>query len=373
MVGNQISMDRQLSVLIAGGGTGGHLYPAIAIGEALQTKLPTSNIHYIGSTFGIEAQVLPVKALPHTLLPIRGLQRNFNLKSFGRNILLPWRMLKTMILAKRTINYIKPNIVIGTGGYASAVPLKIAVRKSIPILLQEQNSFPGITTKYFAKDAEKICIAFEEAKKTLGSNTVLTGNPIRASIVAGDKKKGGLIFDLDPNQKTLFLFGGSQGSAYLNNLMSNSIGMIESEKIQVIWQTGESNFGEYQKFESPLIKVRPYINHMTEAYAISDLIISRAGALTVAEITACGKPSILVPLPHSAADHQKRNAMAVQSAKAAILLEEKDLSPRLLFRTITEVLYNDRKLEEMSQNALKIGVTDATDRIVNLILEVIKN
>lgn len=365
-------MDRQLSVLIAGGGTGGHLYPAIAIGEALQTSLPESNIHFIGSNFGIEAQVLPVKRLPHTLLPIRGLQRNLNIKALGRNILLPWRLLKSMVLAKRAIKQLKPDVVVGTGGYASAIPLKIAIRQNIPIILQEQNSFPGITTKYFANDAQKICVAFEDAKVKLGSNTVLTGNPIRASILSGDEKKGGLLFDLDPKQKTIFLFGGSQGSVYLNRIMSNCIKMIESEKIQVLWQTGENHYEDYRKFETPLIKVRPYINYMAEAYAISDLVISRAGALTVAEITACGKPSVLVPFPHSAADHQKRNALSVQASNAALMLEEKDLSPRLLFRTITEILYDDNKLRKMSKNAKKVGIADATERIVNLILEVIK-
>lgn len=365
-------MDRKTTVLIAGGGTGGHLYPAIAIGEALHTKLPNTHVHFMGSTFGIESQVLPVKALPHTLVPIRGLQRGFSFRSIGRNILLPWRLLKSMVITKSTFRQLKPDVVIGTGGYASAMPLKIAVKRKIPIILQEQNSFPGITTKYFANDAKKICVAFDDAKKEFGDKAVITGNPIRASIMLGNRKKGGLFFDLDPNQKTIFLFGGSQGSAFLNEIMSNCINMFESEKVQILWQTGENQYNDFKDFETSLIKVRPFIDHMPEAYAISDLIISRAGALTVAEITACGKPSILVPFPHSAADHQTKNARSVQAANAALLLEEKTLTPRKLFRSIIDILYDEDRLTKMSANAKKIGITDATDRIINHISEVIK-
>ena len=243
----------------------------------------------------------------------------------------------------------------------------------IPIILQEQNSFPGITTKYFADDAQIICVAFEDAKKHFGDKAVITGNPIRASIISGDRKKGGMLFDLNPEQKTIFLFGGSQGSAFLNEIISNCIPMFESEKIQILWQTGENQYDDYKNFESSLIKVRPFIDHMAEAYAISDLIISRAGALTLAEITACGKPSILVPFPHSAGDHQTKNARSVQMANAALLLEEKGLSPRKLYRSVIDILYDDSKLEKMSANSKKIGIPDATDRIVNQILKVIKN
>lgn len=365
-------MDKQITVLIAGGGTGGHLYPAIAIGETILSKIPSSQIHFMGSTFGIEAQVLPVKGLPHTLLPVRGLQRSFNLQSLGRNVLLPWRLIKSLLLAKRTIKQLNPDIVVGTGGYASAMPLKIAVKRGIPIILQEQNSFPGITTKYYADDAQIICVAFKDAKKQFGDKAVITGNPIRASIISGDRKKSGMLFDLNPEQKTIFLFGGSQGSAFLNEIISNCISMFESEKIQILWQTGENQYNDYKIFESSLVKVKPFIDHMAEAYAISDLIISRAGALTLAEITVCGKPSILVPFPHSAGDHQTKNARSVQMANAALLLEEKGLSSRKLYRSAIDILYDDSKLEKMSANSKKIGIPDATDRIVNHIFKVIK-
>ena len=366
-------MDKQLTILIAGGGTGGHLYPAIAIGESMQTIHPNIKVHYIGSKFGIEATVLPVKALPHTLLPIRGLQRGYSLQSFARNLLLPWRLFNSMRIAKKTIKRLAPDIIVGTGGYASAIPLKLAIKRNIPIVLQEQNSHPGITTKYFADQAQQICIAFEAAKDELNNNTILTGNPVRANIQNGDRKKGGLLFDLNPEQKTIFLFGGSQGSAFLNKIMNECISMFDSEKIQILWQTGQNQYKQFKHLNSSIVKVRPFIHHMPEAYAVSDLIIARAGALTLSEITACGKPSILVPFLHSAGDHQTKNAESVVKANAAILLSEKELTARKLFRSATGILYDDNRLKSMSNNSRKLGVPDATKKIIDQILEVVKN
>lgn len=366
-------MDKELTVLIAGGGTGGHLYPAIAIGELMHIRHPNIKVHYIGSKFGIEATVLPVKALPHTLLPIRGLQRGYSLRSLLRNILLPWRLYKSMRIAKKTIKQLNPDIIVGTGGYASAIPLKIAIKRNIPIVLQEQNSHPGITTKYFAEEAKRICIAFEAAKDELNGNTILTGNPIRTNIQNGDRRKGGLLFDLNPDQKTIFLFGGSQGSAFLNHIMNECISMFDSEKIQILWQTGQNQYDEFKHLNSSIVKIRPFIHNMPEAYAISDLIISRAGALTLSEITACGKPSILVPFSHSAGDHQTKNAKSVVNAKAAVLLPEKELNARKLFRSAIDILYDDNKLESMSSNSRKISVPDATNKIIDQILEVAKS
>ncbi|MEE8479207.1 MAG: undecaprenyldiphospho-muramoylpentapeptide beta-N-acetylglucosaminyltransferase [Candidatus Neomarinimicrobiota bacterium] len=366
-------MDKQLTILIAGGGTGGHLYPAIAIGESMHTKYPNIQVHYIGSKFGIEATVLPVKALQHTLLPIRGFQRGYSLQSFSRNLLLPWRMYISMRIAKKTIKQLKPDITVGTGGYASAIPLKLSVKLNIPIVLQEQNSHPGITTKYFAEVAKQICVAFDAAKDELNDNAILTGNPIRTNIQNGDRKKGGLLFDLNPDQKTIFLFGGSQGSAFLNKNMNESIAMFESEKIQILWQTGQNQYEQYKHLNSSIVKVQPFIHNMPEAYAISDLIISRAGALTLSEINACGKPSILVPFFHSAGDHQTKNAKSVEKAKAALLISEKELTPRKLFRSAIAILYDNNKLESMSNNSKKLGVMDATNKIIEQILKVAKN
>ena len=366
-------MDKHLTVLIAGGGTGGHLYPAIAIGESMHAKYPDIKVHYIGSKFGIEATVLPVKALPHTLLPIRGLQRGYSLQSFSRNLLLPWHLYNSMRIARKAIKQLEPDIIVGTGGYASAIPLKLSVKWNIPIVLQEQNSHPGITTKYFAEKAKQICVAFEAAKDELKGNTILTGNPIRANIQNGDRKKSGLLFDLNPDQNTIFLFGGSQGSAFLNKIMNECISMFESEKIQILWQTGQSQYEQFKHLNSSIIKVRPFIHNMPEAYAISDIIISRAGALTLSEITACGKPSILVPFPHSAGDHQTKNAKSVVKAKAALLLPEKELTARKLFRSAIGILYDDNKLESMSNNSRKLGVPDATNKIIDQILKVAKN
>jgi len=365
-------MDNQFRILLVGGGTGGHLFPAIAIGEAIRTKYPNSIVHFIGSKFGIEATVLPVKSLPHTLLPIRGLQREIDFPSMARNVLLPWRLFNSGRIARKVINQFKPDVIVGTGGYASAIPLRIAVKKEIPIILQEQNSYPGITTRHFAKYAKLICIAFEAANKYIKNDTIVTGNPIRANINKSTKKESYLVFHLDHKTKTIFLFGGSQGSAFLNKIMAESILKFETEKIQIIWQTGSNEYKKYKQYESDLVKVHPFIDKMAEAYALADLIISRAGALTLSEISACGKPSILIPFPHSAGDHQIKNAGAFANAGAAILLNEKKMSGRDFSRTTTDLLYNENRLSKMSKNAREIGMPNATDLIVEQIIEVIK-
>ena len=176
-----------LRIIIAGGGTGGHLYPAIAIGEALQQRNPRINIHYMGSTFGIEADVLPVKSLPHTLIPIRGLQRSFSLDAIGKNLILPLRYLRASRRTKRLFQEFNPHAVVGTGGYASAIPIKTAIRQHIPLLLQEQNSYPGITTRLYAEKAHSVCIAFDEAKNYLKGNCIVTGNPTRKGILNGHR------------------------------------------------------------------------------------------------------------------------------------------------------------------------------------------
>jgi len=364
-------MDNQYRILIAGGGTGGHLYPAIAIGETIQSKYPDSAVHFIGSKFGIEETVLPVKSLPHTLLPIRGLQRGLNFQSLARNVILPWRLFNSVRIARKVINQFKPDVIVGTGGYASAIPLKIAVKNNIPIILQEQNSYPGMTTRYFAEHAKRICIAFDAAKKYIKQDTILTGNPIRSKINIGTKKAGSLLFDLDSNTKTLFLFGGSQGSAFLNKIMAESISMFETEKVQILWQTGPNEYEKYKQFESALIKVHPFIDRMAESYSSADLIISRAGALTLSEISACGKPSILVPFPHSAGHHQRKNAEFFEKAGAAVLLPEKTLIARDFYQTTINLLYNEKKMSKMVDNSMKIGFPDATNIIVDKIIEII--
>ena len=360
-----------LRIIIAGGGTGGHLYPAIAIGEALQQRNPRTNIHYMGSTFGIEADVLPVKSLPHTLIPIRGLQRSFSLDAVGKNLILPLRYLRASRRTKRLFQEFNPHAVVGTGGYASAIPIQTAIKQHIPLLLQEQNSYPGITTRLYAEKAHSVCIAFDEAKNYLKGNCIVTGNPTRKGILNGHRSDAAKTFNFNPEKDTVFLFGGSQGSAALNKIMNSAIDSLQQEDIQVLWQTGHNQFSKFQHHESDSVRVLPFINLMSDAYALSDLVISRAGALTLSEITICGKPSILIPFPDAAGDHQMKNAEVLAKATAAQLIEEKDLSSFLLVETVLRLLRNKEKLEQMAHQTKNLEKPDATETIVDQILQMI--
>ncbi|MBC8215065.1 MAG: undecaprenyldiphospho-muramoylpentapeptide beta-N-acetylglucosaminyltransferase [Candidatus Marinimicrobia bacterium] len=357
-----------LRILISGGGTGGHLFPAIAIGEALQQRDPRINIHYMGSTFGIEAEVLPVRGLPHTLVPIRGIQRSFSFKSLTQNVKLPMRYMKSIGITQSLFHQFAPHIVVGTGGYASAIPLKVAVREQIPILLQEQNSYPGITTRWYASKAKTVCIAFEEAKKYLNRDCDLTGNPIRKGIQNGDRLKAFSTFNLNPEKRTVFLFGGSQGSAALNKVMNKAVEILSKKEIQVLWQTGHWQYQEYRHHDSDMVRVLPFIDHMAEAYALADIIISRAGALTLSEITLCGKPSILVPFPAAAGDHQMKNAQSLIHENAAVMIEESALSATELSHMVMKLFQKKGALQTMATHSTSLGKPDATESIVNHIL-----
>ena len=358
-------MSGDMNVLIAGGGTGGHLFPALAIGEEIQHREPEANIHFVGSTFGLEAKVFPIKDVWHTLLPIRGLQRGFNFRSLGRNILLPGRVIHSLIKLKTLFREFSPGIIIGTGGYVSALPLYVASRKKepIPIVLQEQNSFPGVTTRWFSEKARKICVAFQDAENQLNTNTILTGNPVRQGIMDGNKLKAVKEFRLDPEKKTVFLFGGSQGSAFLNRIMNKVVNNIAADNIQVLWQTGDKEYDLYNKKDSENVRLIPFINNMANAYILADLIICRSGALTLAEVTVCGKPSILVPFAAAAGDHQTKNAQALVNAR------EKNLKPQEFYHTIMNLIHSKAELDQMADASKKLGRPHATQDIVDHIME----
>ena len=358
------------NILIAGGGTGGHLFPALAIGEEIQRREPDVKIHYIGSVFGLESKVFPIKDVWHTLLPIRGLQRGISISSILRNIILPFRIIRSLLQTNDLLKEFVPEVLIGTGGYASAIPLYMISNRedSTQIILQEQNSYPGITTRWFADKAKKICVAFDEPGKTLDSNTVLTGNPVRNGIGDGNRRNGLREFNLKKDRQTIFLFGGSQGSAYLNQMMSQVAETISGAGIQVLWQTGDLEYVKYKSLESDSIRIVPFVNNMADAYAISDLLVCRSGALTLAEITVCGKPAILIPFPHAAGNHQQKNAEALVKSGAAQILFEKSLTPKVLMHAIMNLIHNKEKLNNMGLASKELGRPNATTEIVDHIL-----
>lgn len=364
-------MASSMRIIITGGGTGGHLFPALAIGDEITERHPNAFIHYVGSTFGIEKHVLPVKNVAHSLLPIRGLQRNFNLSAIGKNILLPGRLLSSIAKIKSLFSDLNPDLVIGTGGYAAALPLREGIRREIPTLIQEQNSYPGVTTRWFAEKANRVCIAFEEAQSFIKKKCILAGNPVRKEISTGDRSRGLSQYGFDESKKTLFLFGGSQGSLALNQAMDKMISHFSIANIQVIWQTGKNLHGTYKHHENETTKVVPFIDDMANAYAASDLVLSRSGAITCSELTVCSKPSILIPFPGAAADHQTKNANALAKHGAAALVNEQDLIPEKLAAMIQSLLDNPVQLEEMASASKSMGKPDATSSIVNQAMELI--
>ena len=361
------------NILIAGGGTGGHLFPALAIGDEIFHRDPNINIHYVGSNFGLESKVFPVKDVWHTLLPIRGYQRGVNFESIGKNILLPIRIIRSLKKLKSLFNDFYPDIIIGTGGYASALPLYLGMKsyKNISIILQEQNSYPGITTRWFAEKAKIVCVGFQSTNNHLNTNTIITGNPVRKGISNGIRSDAKSSFNLDPNKKTIFLFGGSQGSAYLNNMMGKLIKEFLSIDVQILWQTGDLQYHKYKKYNNTNIHVTPFINNMATAYALADLVVCRSGALTLAEITVCGKPSILIPYPRAAGDHQTKNAQALVNAGASRILFEKYLKVNDLFDLIISLINNDNEISKMSKASKRLGQPNATNLIVDQIFSLL--
>jgi UDP-N-acetylglucosamine--N-acetylmuramyl-(pentapeptide) pyrophosphoryl-undecaprenol N-acetylglucosamine transferase len=366
-------MDKNLHIIIAGGGTGGHLFPAIAIGEAILQHSPNSHIQYLGSQFGIEADVLPVKSLPHSLLPIRGLNRSISLKSLMQNSILPFRLFASIKKTHKLFDELTPDIVIGTGGYASAIPIREAIKRGIPLVIQEQNLLPGLTTKMFSDKANRVCVAFPESAAYFKSEVIVTGNPVRIGIQNGDRKRAAQLFNLDEEKKTIFLFGGSQGSRALNRLMKSSVDELSKDGFQILWQTGPWERDRFNNYEKESVRVKPFIYDMADAYSISDLIISRSGAITLSEITLCGKASILIPFPHAAADHQTINAKALSEADAAIVIPEHNLTAGRLIKEATALLNDDDRLNRMAQNSKSLGKPDATEVIVNQILDVVQS
>ena len=360
------------NIIITGGGTGGHLFPALAIRDEILHRFPNAIIHYIGSQFGIEKDVLPIKNISHSLLPIRGYQRRISLDSFGKNLLLPLRIFSSTVKVKKLFNDIKPNLVIGTGGYAAALPLREGIKRGIPTLIQEQNSYPGITTRWFADQASKVCIACEDARKYIKNKCTLSGNPVRKEINKGTRLAGIQKFGFDPSKKTLFVFGGSQGSLALNKLMNKMISNLTISNIQVIWQTGKNFYNNYKKHENQSLKISPFIEDMASAYAVSDLVMSRSGAISCSELTVCGKPSILIPFPDASADHQTKNAKTLVNHGAAFMFNEKDLRHDKVTITIQNLLIDDNRLEQMSKASFQLGKPNATDSIVNEAIGLIK-
>lgn len=361
-----------MRVIISGGGTGGHVFPAIAIADELMQRSAGMQIHFVGAIGKIEMQKVPQAGYLISGLPIIGFSRSISIS----HIKLPFLLLFSLYKSYRILKSFKPDVVVGVGGYASGPVLRVASWLNIPILIQEQNSYPGITNKILSKVASKICVAFDGLEQYFEkSKIVKTGNPVRSELMQKlDKTSSRLHFGLDENKFTICVMGGSLGARAINEALVKSLANIRSEKeIQWIWQCGSTYYQEMQKIVQKgdrQIRLLAFINRMDQAYSAADLIVCRAGALTLAELCTCQCPAILIPSPNVAEDHQRKNAEAMVSQQAAIMLSESQLSD-LFWPTIIDLKTNKALQEQMKMQLKQIAKPEAAVTIATEIIKLI--
>ena len=364
-------MTNQLRVIISGGGTGGHIFPAISIANELKLRYPTCEILFVGAEDRMEMQKVPEAGYKIEGLWISGIQRRLTAK----NLLFPVKLVKSLWKARDIIKKFQPDVVIGTGGFASGPLLQMANRENIPTLIQEQNSYPGITNKLLAKGANTICTAYPDMERFFPSEKiVLTGNPVRQDLLDVNSKREEALafFGIDPSKKTVLVLGGSLGARKINQLIEENLKEFAKHDLQLLWQTGSLYFEEYSKYaEKENIQTFAFLKRMDLAYAAADIIISRAGAGTVSELCIVGKPVVFIPSPNVAEDHQTKNAMAVAESDAAIVLSESHLEQgfRSIFFPLVET---DEKMKSLARNIKKLEKPFATANIVNEVEKLLK-
>lgn len=352
--------------IISGGGTGGHIFPAIAIADELKRRLPDAEILFVGAKDRMEMQKVPQAGYPIEGLWISGLQRKLS----WQNLLFPLKFISSLLKSRSIIKRFKPNAVIGTGGFASGAVVKVAGQMGIPTFIQEQNSYAGITNKMLAKNAHKICVAYDAMEQFFPKEKIVkTGNPIRDGLlnIAQYRSEGLSYFHLDSQRKTLLVLGGSLGARRINQLIEQQLPLFEQLGVQVLWQCGKLYYEEYKKYNSEQVRVLAFIDRMELVYAAADVIISRAGASSVSELCVVGKPVIFIPSPNVAEDHQTKNARAIADKQAAILLRESELNEQFA-NTFSKLIADEAQQEALSAHIKALAQPNATKDIVNLIL-----
>ena len=364
-------MNNELRIIISGGGTGGHIFPAVSIANAIKAKRPDAKILFVGAKGRMEMQRVPAAGYEIKGLPICGFDRKHLLKNFA----VLFRIWKSQRMAKKIIKDFKPMAAVGVGGYASGPTLNVCASKGIPCLIQEQNSYAGVTNKLLAKKAQKICVAYEGMERFFPADKIImTGNPVRQNVLSTTltKEEARELFGLDPEKKTILLVGGSLGARTINESVLQNLDIIEKSGVQFIWQTGkyyhESIVNQLKDKDLPMLKVTDFISDMGAAYQAADLVISRAGASSISEFCLIGKPVILVPSPNVAEDHQTKNAMALVNKDAAIYVKDAD-APAVLIKKAVGIVEDAQKLASMSENIKKLGLKNSADVIAD---EVIK-
>ena len=366
---------KKYKFILSGGGTGGHIYPAIAIANELKIRFPDAEILFVGAKDKMEMQKVPQAGYPIKGLWIAGLQRKLTLQ----NVLFPVKLMDSLWQSRQILKDFKPDVVIGTGGFASGPLLKMANLLHIPTVIQEQNSFPGITNKLLSKKASAICVAYENLERFFPvSKTIITGNPVRQDLIDSESKREEAIhyFNLDAKRKTLLILGGSLGARRINQLIEEELKNFESSGIQIIWQCGKLYIEEYTKHNQRegsyiTVQVVAFIERMDLAYAAADIVISRAGASSVSELCIVGKPVIFIPSPNVTEDHQTKNAQAIVTKNGAILVKESELAAQ--FSRVFEALLQDTEKQNQLSAAIKaLAKPKATQEIVNAIITLIK-
>ncbi|BAO54325.1 undecaprenyldiphospho-muramoylpentapeptide beta-N-acetylglucosaminyltransferase [Nonlabens marinus] len=351
-------------IIISGGGTGGHIYPAISIANECRRRWSDCEILFVGAQDRMEMEKVPAAGYEIRGLWISGLQRSLSAK----NLAFPFKVVKSLLDARKIINDFQPDVAIGTGGYASGPLLYMAHRNRIPTLIQEQNSYPGITNKLLAKSVQKICVASDHMERFFPKNKIeLTGNPVRQDLIdiPVNKKDALSHFGLqtDKSRKVLLVLGGSLGARRVNQLIESQLQNLEQD-VQILWQCGKLYYEQYKNYNSETVKVLEFVDRMDLAYAAADVIISRAGAGTISELALAGKPVLFIPSPHVAEDHQTKNALAIQDEDAALMIREQELEDN--FPVIWKQLISDQPLrEKLSANISKLAKPKATIDIVN--------
>lgn len=360
-------MKENLRIIVSGGGTGGHIFPAVSIANAIKKQHPKAGILFVGAEGRMEMTRVPAAGYPIKGLPICGFDR----KNLLKNISVVFKILKSRRLAKKIIKEFRPMVAVGVGGYASGPTLNMAAAMGIPTLIQEQNSYAGVTNKILAKKADKICVAYEGMERFFPKDKIImTGNPVRQSLLDNKKSREEAIaeFGLDPQKKTVLMIGGSLGAGTLNESVFESIKQIaDREDVQLIWQTGGYYYKDIQERLKTVGKpnnlfVTDFISKMEEAYAVADLVISRAGASSISELCLLGKPVILVPSPNVAEDHQTQNALALVKKDAALYVKDAEAKATLIPLALDTVT-DEKRLVDLSRNIRTLAYTDSADKI----------
>jgi UDP-N-acetylglucosamine--N-acetylmuramyl-(pentapeptide) pyrophosphoryl-undecaprenol N-acetylglucosamine transferase len=363
-----IQKSKSPRLIVSGGGTGGHIFPAIAIADAFKRRHPDAEILFVGAKGKMEMERVPQAGYPIEGLWISGFKRELSLD----NLSFPFKLISSLCKAKKILKKFKPDMVVGVGGFASGPIMRKATRLNIPVVIQEQNSFPGVTNKIVAPKAAKICVAYENMEKWFPKDKiVLTGNPLRNNVVSTEGKhdEGARFFGLDPQKPIILLVGGSQGAMGINKGISAKLAMFKDVDYQMIWQTGKHYVEQAQKEVDELglgERVKPvvFIDRMDLAYASADVVISRAGAMSISELSLVGKAVVFVPLPTAAEDHQTKNAMSLVQKDAAMIVKN-DETPEKLIPTVFELLNDKEKINKMQENIAKFAKPNAAEDIVN--------